>query len=145
MKRVHRFIHIARIGASATPRISNLGRPNVEMELPAAAQIDMPPGALALYVTISAEILDRLVAREGRSILRSCIQREYSLLLLDMNLVRTANSEGLRWLARLQEAANWYNVTLLTRLSPALALVFRSTGFTLPEFTPARLAGVEPA
>ena len=50
-----------------------------------------------------------------------------------------------RKLARLQEAGNWSNVTLLTRLSPALALVFRSAGFTLPEFTPARLAGVEPA
>jgi hypothetical protein len=144
MKRVHRFIHIARIGATATPRISNLGRPNVEMELPAAAQIDMPPGAHALYVTISAEILDRPVAREGRSIVRSCIQREYSLVLLDMNLVRTANSEGLRWLARLKEAADWHNVTLLTRLSPALSLVIRSAGFTLPEFTPARLAGATP-
>ena len=141
MKRLHRFIHVARIGAAATPRISNLGRPNVEMELPAAAQIDMPPGSLALYVTISAEILNGHVAREGRSILRSCIQREYSLVLLDMNLVRTADSEGLRWLARLKEAADWHNVTLLTRLSPALSLVFRSTGFTLPEFTPARLAG----
>lgn len=143
MKRLHRFIHVARIGAAATPRISNLGRPNVEMELPAAAQIDMPPGSFALYVTISAEVLDRRVAREGRSILRSCIQREYSLVLLDMNLVRTANSEGLRWLARLKEAADWYNVTLLTRLSPALSLLMRSTGFTLPEFTPARLAGAE--
>ena len=50
-----------------------------------------------------------------------------------------------RKLARLQEAANWYYVTRLTRLSPALALVFRPTGFTLPEFTPARLAGAEPA
>ena len=143
MKRVHRFIHVARIGAAATPRISNLGRPNVEMELPAAAQIDMPPGSHALYVTISAEILDRHVAREGRSIVRGCIQREYSLVLLDMNLVRTADSEGLRWLARLQKAAEWYSVTLLTRLSPALSLVLRSTGFTLPEFTPARLAGAE--
>lgn len=102
MKRLHRFIHVARIGASATPRISNLGRPNIEMEL--------PPGSLALYVT---------------------------------NLVRTASGEGLRWLARLKEASDWYNVTLLTRVSPALAMVFRSTGFTLPEFTPARLAGAE--
>ena len=143
MKRVHRFIHVARIGASASPRISNLGSPNVEMELPAAAQIDMPPGSLALYVTISAEVLDWRVAREGRSILRSCIQREYTLVLLDLNLVRTANSEGLRWLARLKEAADWHNVTLLTRVSPALSLVLRSTGFTLPEFTPARLAGAE--
>ena len=141
MKRLHRFIHVARIGASATPRISNLGRPNVEMELPTAEQIDMPPGSFALYVTISAEILDRRVAREGRGILRSCIQREYSLVVLDMNLVRTASGEGLRWLSRLKEAADWYSVTLLTRVSPALALVFRSTGFTLPEFTPARLAG----
>ena len=92
-----------------------------------------------------ASLIDRQVAREGRSILRSCIQREYSLLLLDMNLVRTANSEGLRWLARLKEAADWYNVSLLTRLSPALARVCRSTGVALPEFTPARLAGTEPA
>lgn len=140
MKRIHRYIHVARIGA-ATPKISNLGRPNVEMELPTADQIDIPPGAQALYVTISAEILDRKVAHEGRSILRGCIQREYSLVLLDMNLVRTADAEGLRWLARLKQAADWYNVTLLTRVSPALSLVFRSTGFTLPEFTPARLAG----
>ena len=145
MKRLHRFIHIARIGAASLPRISNLGRPNVEMELPAAAQIDMPPGALALYVTISAEILGGPVAREGAGILRSCIQREYSLVLLDMNLVRTADSEGLRWLARLKEAADWHNVTLLTRLSPAFSLVLRSTGFDLPTFNPARLAGASPA
>ncbi len=139
MKRVHRYIHVARIGTPGAPRVSNLGRPNVEMELPTAEQINMPSGSVALYVTISAEILDRRVAREGRSILRSCIQRDYNFILLDMNLVRTADCEGLRWLSRLKEAADWYNVTLLTRLSPALSLIIRSAGFALPEFAQARV------
>ena len=94
-------------------------------------------------VTICFADLNVLFLRRKDEALFEDRRREYSLVLLDMNLVRTANSEGLRWLARLKEAADWHNVTLLTRLSPALALVFRSTGFTLPEFTPARLAGAE--
>lgn len=94
-------------------------------------------------VTICFADLNVLFLRRKDEALFEDRRREYSLVLLDMNLVRTASSEGLRWLARLKEAADWHNVTLLTRLSPALALVFRSTGFTLPEFTPARLAGAE--
>ena len=139
MRRLHRYIHIARITATANFRVSNLGLPNVEMELPAAAAMELPAGALALYVTISGESLNRAVAREGRGLLRGCIRREYSLVILDMNLVRTADSAGLRWLARLKQAADWYNVALLTRASPTFALVLRSTGLRLPEFTPARL------
>lgn len=93
-------------------------------------------------VTICFADLNVLFLRRKDEALFEDRRREYSLVLLDMNLVRTASSEGLRWLARLKEAADWHNVTLLTRLSPALALVFRS-GFTLPKFTPARLAGAE--
>lgn len=145
MRRIHRFIHVARISATAGFRVSNLGQPNVEMELPAANDIDLPAGALALYVTISAEILDGAVGREGRGILRSCIQREYSLVILDMNLVRSADSEGLRWLARLKHTADWHNVALLTRVSPTLALILRSAGLKWPEFTPTRLRGSTPA
>ena len=94
-------------------------------------------------VTICFADLNVLFLRRKDEALFEDRRREYSLVLLDMNLVRTASSEGLGWLARLKKAADWHNVTLLTRLSPALALVFRSTGFTLPEFTPARLAGAE--
>ena len=141
MRRLHRYIHVARISATAGFRVSNLGAPNVEMELPAAIDIDLPAGALALYVTISGEILNGAVAREGRGILRSCIQREYSLVILDMNLVRSADSEGLRWLARLKHTADWYSVALLSRLSPTLGVVLRSAGLQLPEFIPARLRG----
>ena len=47
MRRIHRFIHVARISATAGFRVSNLGQPNVEMELPAANDIDLPAGASA--------------------------------------------------------------------------------------------------
>jgi hypothetical protein len=139
VKRLYRYIHIARITATAPLRISNLGLPNVEMALPAAAEMELPAGAIALYVTISGDSLNRAVAREGRVLLRGCIRREYSLVILDMNLVRTADSHGLRWLARMKQAADWYSVALLTRTSPTFSLVLRSTGFRLTEFAPSRL------
>jgi hypothetical protein len=144
MRRLHRFIHVARIAATADPRISNLGLPNVEMELPAASEIDSPTGAPALYVTVSCDVLNRAVAREGRGILRSCIQREYNLVILDMKLVSTADAYGMRWLAQLKRTADWYRVALQTRLSPTLALVLKTAGVLLPEFAPSKLKGAAP-
>jgi anti-anti-sigma regulatory factor len=129
VRRIHKFIHVARITGASKLRISNLGLPNIEMEIPTATEIKLPENAQALYVTISGKTLNRLVAREGREILRSCMKREYSIVILDMQLVETADSLGLRWLARLKQTADWYNVLLQTRVSPTLALVLRLAGF----------------
>lgn len=125
MRRIHRYIHVARITGGSRLRISNLGLPNVEMELPAAKEINLPENSAALYVTISSDTLDAAVAREGREILRSCIKREYSLIILDLKLVTSADATGLRWLAQLKETADWYNVALQTRINPSLALVLQ--------------------
>ena len=128
MRRIHRFIHVAKITGASKLRISNLGQPNIEMEIPTSQTIDLPEDSQALYVTISAKVLDGAVGREGREILRNCMKREYALIILDMQLVQTADSRGLRWLARLKQTADWYNVSLQTRISPTLELALKMSG-----------------
>jgi hypothetical protein len=125
MRRIHQFIHVAKITAASKLRIANLGRPNIELEIPGPQAIDLPESSQALYVTISAKVLDAAVAREGKEILRSCMKREYSLIILDMRMVQTADSHGLRWLARLKQTVDWYNVSLQTQIGPSLALVLK--------------------
>lgn len=130
MRRIHKFIHVARITTASKPRISNLGQPNVEMEIPTPQAIELPESSKALYVTISAKVLNGAVAREGQEILRSCIKRDYTMIILDMRLVQTADARGLRWLAKLKQTSEWYNVSLQTRISDTLRLVLSMAGLT---------------
>lgn len=128
MRRIRQFIHVAKITGASKLRISNLGRPNIEMEIPAPEALDLPDSATALYVTISAKVFGKAVAHEGRDILRNCMKREYALIILDMRLAQTADSHGIRWLAQLMQTAHWYNISLRTRVSPAVALVLELAG-----------------
>ena len=130
MRRIHKFIHVAKITCASKPRISNLGQPNIEMDIPTPQALELPESSMALYVTVSAKVLDGAVAKEGREILRNCIKRDYTMIILDMRLVQTADARGLRWLAQLKQTTEWYNVSLQTRISETMNLVLSMAGFS---------------